>query len=99
MAQVLETMPEVVCYVKNDHLSFHIPYTMSGDSRNYVPDFIVRVNDGDPDDLLNLVVEVSGQSERKDKLTKAFHAKNFWVPAVNNHAGIGHWGYIEIIDL
>jgi len=98
MAQVLETMLEVVCYVKNDHLSFHIPYTMSGDSRNYVPDFIVRVNDGDPDDLLNLVVEVSGQSERKDKLTKAFHAKNFWVPAVNNHGGFGRWGYIEIID-
>jgi type III restriction enzyme len=98
MAQVLETMPEVVCYVKNDHLGFHIPYTMSGDSKNYVPDFIVRVNDGDPDGLLNLVVEVSGQSERKDKLTKAFHAKNFWVPAVNNHDGFGRWGYIEIID-
>ena len=40
MAQTLEDMDEVLCYVKNDHLGFLIPYTTGGDQRNYVPDFI-----------------------------------------------------------
>jgi type III restriction enzyme len=42
MAQTLEDMPEVESYVKNHNLGFFIPYTYEGQSRNYVPDFIVR---------------------------------------------------------
>ena len=45
-AQVLEGMPEVVCYVKNHNLGFTIPYTLNGDERNYIPDFIARIDDG-----------------------------------------------------
>ncbi|SMH58076.1 type III restriction enzyme [Picosynechococcus sp. OG1] len=98
MAQVLESMAEVVCYVKNQGLGFFIPYTMAGQSKNYMPDFIARVDDGHgEDDLLNLIVEVSGEA-RRDKAIKVQTARNFWLPAVNGHGGLGRWEFINITD-
>jgi len=96
MAQALEEMDEVVYYVKNHGLGFTIPYTFEGEDRNYMPDFIVRVNDG-KDDLLNLIVEVTGE-RKKDKAAKVAAARNLWVPAVNNHGGFGRWAFLEIVD-
>jgi len=43
MAQTLEDMEEVVCYVKNQGLGFTIPYTLSGEEHQYMPDFIARL--------------------------------------------------------
>jgi hypothetical protein len=43
MAQVLEDMDEVACYVKNQNLGFAIPYTLGGEEHHYLPDFIVRI--------------------------------------------------------
>ncbi|MEP7200044.1 MAG: DEAD/DEAH box helicase family protein [Chloroflexota bacterium] len=106
MAQVLEEMDEVVCYVKNQNLGFAIPYTLNGEEHNYLPDFIVRVklpssvvNGGRVGDggFLNLIVEVSGEA-RKDKAAKAATARTLWVPAINNHGGFGQWAFIEISD-
>ncbi len=98
MAQALEEMDEVVCYVKNHNLGFTIPYTLEGDERNYIPDFIVRVNDGhSADDLLNLLLEVSGEP-RKDKAAKVATARKLWIPAINNHGGFGRWAFLEISD-
>src|SRR5260221_12707061 len=55
MSQALEDMPEVVRYVKNDHLGFAIPYTLNGEEKNYIPDFIAAVDDGrGASDLLNV---------------------------------------------
>jgi type III restriction enzyme len=96
MAQTLEDMDEVVHYVKNHSLGFKIPYTMEGEERNYVPDFVLHVDDGHAD-LLNLIVEVSGEA-RKDKAAKVATARNLWVPAVNNHGQFGRWGFVEISD-
>ena len=63
-----------------------------------MPDFIVRLDDGHgPDDLLNLILEVSGEA-RKDKAAKVATARNLWVPAVNNHGGFGRWAFVEITD-
>ncbi|HLE81344.1 MAG TPA: hypothetical protein VJA25_08635 [Dehalococcoidia bacterium] len=42
LAQSLEDMDEVVCYVKNQGLGFRIPYTINGEEHNYEPDFIIR---------------------------------------------------------
>jgi len=97
-AQALEDMPEVIRYVKNHNLGFTIPYTMNGEARNYVPDYIVHIDDGHgKDDLLNLIVEISGR-ERKDKDAKVATARTLWTPAVNNHGGFGRWAFIEIED-
>jgi type III restriction enzyme len=98
LAQVLEDMDEVVRYVKNHNLGFHIPYTLSGEERNYMPDFIVCINDGrGPDDLLNLIIEVTGE-KKKDKAAKVTTTRTLWVPAVNNQGGFGRWAFIEIAD-
>ena len=99
MAQVLEDeIPEVISYVKNFQLGFNIPYTLDGEERNYLPDYIVRLNDGhDKDDLLNLIVEVTGE-RKKDKAAKAATARTLWIPAVNNHAAYGRWAFLEITD-
>jgi type III restriction enzyme len=96
VAQSLESMPEVLAYVKNDHLGFVIPYAVDGKQRSYLPDFVVRYND-EYADPLNLVIEVSGES-RRDKTEKVATAKNLWVPAVNAHGGFGRWDFIELRD-
>lgn len=98
MAEVLEDMPEVIRYVKNHNLGFLIPYTLNGEEKNYIPDFIACIDDGHGrDDLLNLIVEVSGE-QRKDKAAKVTTARTLWVPAVNNHGGFGRWAFIEVDD-
>ena len=97
MASVLEEMPEVISYVKNQSLGFSIPYVLEGDSRQYIPDFIVRMKIPGQETPLNLILEVSGE-KRKDKAAKVETARNLWVPAVNNHGGFGKWAFIEITD-
>lgn len=98
MADVLENMPEVLRYVKNHNLGFTIPYTLNGEERNYVPDFIVcldvRDNISGP---LNLILEVTGE-KRKDKAAKVATARTLWVPAINNHGGFGRWDFLEVAD-
>jgi type III restriction enzyme len=96
MAESLESMDEVIAYVKNDHLGFGIPYAIDGEQRTYLPDFIVRYDDA-YDEPLNLVVEVSG-GFRRDKAEKVATTKGLWMPAVNAHAGFGRWDFIEIRD-
>ena len=44
-----------------------------------------------------MIIEVSGES-RKDKATKTFTTRNFWIPAINNHGGFGKWAFLEISD-
>jgi len=98
MAEAIEDMPEIIRYVKNHNLGFAIPYTLNGEEKNYIPDFIVCLNDGNGDrDLLNLIIEVTGQN-KKDKMAKVSTAMTLWVPAINNHGGFGRWAFIEITD-
>ncbi len=89
-------MYEVHSYVKNQGLGFTIPYILDGKERNYVPDFIVKINLG-KNELLNLIVEVTGE-RRRGKQAKVDTARNLWFQAVNNHGGFGWWAFIEISD-
>ena len=98
LASKLEHLPVVHSYVKNQGLGFTVPYTIDGQQRAYIPDFIVRIDDGSaPDDLLNLIVEVSG-ARRKDKDHKVSTMRNLWVPAVNTWGQVGRWRFIEVTD-
>jgi type III restriction enzyme len=96
MAQVLEDMPEVARYVKNQGLGFTIPYTMDGGERQYLPDFIAQIVDGHGD-CLNLLIEVSGEP-KKEKAAKVAAARTLWVPGVNNLGQFGRWAFLEITD-
>ena len=98
LAQTLEDMDEVICYVKNEHVGFTIPYTLNGEEHSYIPDFIARMDDGHgADDPLNLILEVTGE-KKKDKAAKVATAKSLWVPSVNNQGEFGRWGFVEITD-
>ena len=96
MAQALEEMDEVICYVKNQGLEFTIPYVIDGNEKKYYPDFIVRLRKQNGDQL-NLIVEVTGEKKR-EKAAKVAAARNLWIPAVNNHGDFGQWAFIEISD-
>ena len=98
IAQVLEDIDPVISYVKNQGLGFLIPYSLGGRQRNYLPDFLVKFDDGHgQSDLLNLIVEVSGE-KLKEKAAKVNTTRNLWLPAVNQHGGFGRWDFIEITD-
>jgi type III restriction enzyme len=100
LAEVLESMPEVVSYAKNQGLNLKIPYTYEGRAANYVPDFLIRLRDADstgPDDLLTLVLEVTGEP-RKEKQAKVAAAEHLWTVAVNNWGGLGRWAFLEVAD-
>ena len=100
-AQALEQMKEVNAYVKNHNLGFTIPYiNHNGESRQYVPDFIARIQRGESsstDENVNLILEVSGMP-REDKVQKVNTIKNIWLPAVNGCNEFGSWDFLEITD-
>jgi type III restriction enzyme len=92
----LEEMEEVRAYAKNQGIGFRIPYTCDGRPGNYYPDLIVKLDDNrGTADLLNLILEVSGQ-KKKEKDAKVQTAKTMWVPGVNNLGTFGRWAFLEI---
>ena len=100
LAQTLESMDEVHGYVKNQGLQFTIPYSLNGDEKQYFPDFIVRIGKPEvggrrPEDLLNLIVEVTGEG-RKDKAAKVAAAE----PGIGRqqHGRFGRWAFVEVTD-
>src|SRR5262249_15241332 len=98
VAGLLEADPRVQSFVKNDHLGFTIPYVWEGRSHQYVPDFLVLLVPlpGDKYDR-KLIVEVSGgRKSPGPTAVKATTARDHWCTAVNNHEGLGRWGYVEI---
>ena len=98
MAEALESMDEVVRYVKNHNLGFTIPYTLNGEEKQYHADFIACIDDRRGDaDRLNLLIEVTGE-KKKDKAAKVATARTLWVPAINNHGGFGRWAFLEVAD-
>ena len=97
IAKALDTMPGVAAYAKNDHLGFSVPYTYEGITRQYLPDFLVRLDDTEDDVTRTLIVEVSGsQKSPGPTAEKATTTRTTWVPAVNAHGAFGLWGYCEI---
>ena len=98
VADVLEGMPEVAAYVKNQGLNFKIPYAFEGQAHNYVPDLLVRIEGGmEPQAPTTLIVEVTGE-RKKDKAAKVATAQTLWVPAINNDGRFGRWSFLEVTD-
>ena len=96
LAETLESMPEVLSYAKNQGLNFKIPYEFEGAPLNYVPDYLIRLDDGSPEPL-TLILEVTGE-QKKAKKAKAEAARDLWVPAVNNDGRFGRWAFLEVTD-
>ena len=97
--RVAEAHPRVRAYVKNHGLGLEVPYRFQAESRMYVPDFIVLVDDGHgEEDLLHLVVEIKGY-RREDAKEKADTMRTYWVPGVNGLRTYGRWDFVEFGDV
>ena len=97
--RVAEAHPQVFAYVKNHNLGFEVPYRYGSESRRYLPDFIVLVDDGHgDDDLLHLTVEIKGYRGEDAKDKKAT-MDTYWVPGVNNLGTHGRWAFAEFGDV
>jgi type III restriction enzyme len=97
--RVAESHPGVIAYTKNHNLGFEVPYRYGSENRRYLPDFIVKVDDGrGPDDPLNLVVEIKGY-RREDAKEKKTTVETYWVPGVNHLGTFGRWAFAEFGEI
>jgi type III restriction enzyme len=97
--RVAENHPRVRAYVKNHNLGLEVPYRYGSESRKYLPDFIVLVDDGHgDDDLLNLIVEIKGY-RREDAMAKKSTMDTYWIPGVNNLGSYGRWAFAEFTEV
>ena len=97
--RVAEAHPKVRAYVKNHGLGLEVPYRYGSEMRKYIPDFIVRVDDGHgDDDLLNLVVEIKGY-RGEDAIEKKSTMDTYWIPGVNHLGTYGRWAFAEFTEV
>lgn len=91
VADACEKNTNVVAWAKNDHLDFKIRYIWRGSSRNFVPDYLIRLNNGK-----TLLLEVKGQDSDQNRAKRS--AASNWVDAVNAHGGFGTWAFDVAFD-
>ena len=97
--RVAEAHPRVIVYTKNHNLGLEVPYRYGSETRKYLPDFIVKVDDGNgPSDPLNLVVEIKGY-RREDAKEKKATMETYWLPGVNHLGSYGRWAFAEFGDV
>jgi type III restriction enzyme len=97
--RVAEAHLRVLAYVKNHGLGLEVPYLHGSQTRRYLPDFIVLVDDGHgPDDPLHLIVEIKGYRGEDAKEKKAT-METYWVPGVNNSGLYGRWAFAEFTQV
>ena len=87
-------------YIGTRHnLGFELPYRYGSETRTYIPDFIVLIDDGrGPDDPLRLIVEIKGY-RREDAKVKKSTMETYWVPGVNNLRAHGRWAFAEFTEV
>jgi type III restriction enzyme len=84
-AYYIDRHDRVSAFVKNQGLGFAIPYLDNGQAHDYIPDFIVCLDNG-----TYLILETKGYDPREE--VKAAAAQR-WVEAVNAEGSIGKWSY------
>ena len=91
VADICEKESHVTAWAKNDHLDFIIRYLWRGSSRNFVPDYLIRLNNGK-----TLVLEVKGVDSEQNKAKRA--AMDTWIKAVNEQGGFGQWCFDVVFE-
>ena len=97
--RVAESHPKVLAYVKNQGLGLEVPYIYGSETRKYLPDFIVLVDDGHGrSDPLCLIVEIKGY-RAEDAKEKKSTMDTYWVPGVNHLGTYGRWAFAEFTEI
>lgn len=90
-ANIINKHEMVRAFVKNDHLGFVIKYNYRGIIKNYYPDYIIELTNGD-----KLVLEVKGQDSDENRVKREF--LNLWVKAVNETKRFGKWHWAVVFN-
>jgi type III restriction enzyme len=99
LCRVVEAHPKVIAYTKNHNLGLEVPYRYGSETRKYLPDFIVLVDDGHgSENPLHLVVEIKGY-RREDAKEKKSTMDTYWVPGVNHLGTYGRWVFAEFTEV
>lgn len=83
-AYTLDNDERVAAWVKNDHLGFNVSYVYQGAVRKYLPDFLIKLTNGQ-----NLILETKGKETQQDQTKRLAMAE--WVDAVNQDGRFGKW--------
>ncbi|MDR1958466.1 MAG: hypothetical protein LBQ54_05410 [Planctomycetaceae bacterium] len=83
-AKKINDFRQVDSFVKNDHLGFVIYYNYQGVIRKYIPDYLIRLKNGNM-----LVLEVKGRDTDQDRTKREF--LNEWCAAVSQDGHFGKW--------
>jgi type III restriction enzyme len=86
-AYMIDTHPGVAAFVKNAGLGFAVPYLHGGQSREFVPDFLLRLAGGEG---RFMILETKGFDELEE-IKRAAAAR--WVKAVNADGAFGDWQF------
>ncbi len=97
--RVAESHSKVRACVKNHNLGLEVPYRYGSETRKYLLDFIVLVDDGHgPEDPLHLIVEIKGY-RGEDAVEKKSTMGTYWVPGVNYLGSYGRWAFAEFTEV
>ena len=95
-----EAHPQGSAYVKNHSLGFEVPYRYGSETRKYLPDFIVLVDDGHGDGRPRCTWSSrSRATAREDAKEKKSTMDTYWVPGVNNLGSYGRWAFAEFTEV
>jgi type III restriction enzyme len=89
----IDRHPKVAAFVKNAGLGFAIPYFHNAEPRDYLPDFIIRLN-GENTRLV--ILETKGFDPLEEVKRQAAER---WVNAVNTDGHFGTWSYALVKSL
>ena len=90
-AKIINKHDAVKAFVKNDHLGFTIKYNFKGVVKNFYPDYLVHLNNGD-----YLILEVKGQDSDENRAKREY--LNLWVSAVNQNGKFGKWHWAVVFN-
>jgi len=90
--EALAALPGSIALMKNTGTGLAIPYVAEGEPRRWLPDFILRLDDGG-NGPLNLVVE-RGFRQSPFSAEKAAAIRDLWLPCVNADGRFGRWDFL-----
>ncbi len=86
-ARELDRNKNVLAWVKNDHLGFNVSYRdENGKQRNYIPDFIAKLSNGD-----HLILEVKGVKKNRD--INKWDFMHRWCKAISQSLENQNWHF------
>lgn len=91
VVDICEKEAFVTAWAKNDHLDFVVRYLWRGSSRKFIPDYLIRLNNGK-----TLILEIKGQDSEQNRAKRA--AMDTWVRAVNDQGGFGQWCFDVVFE-